>query len=216
MNWLKHNLNYYKVKQKIGIQEIDQGYRDRKWSWEEDLFKIKRAETRRIIESLGRRRKQSKLKGANKNEFFMDEFPFNHDDIHAVLACAGNPAYLSMQNDSNEVEFDRKLWDSSTRDNKMNCLVEELSVLCVERALIIKVLRPTYIQTFIDRRYGTGTHLKSLGWKFVHEYPSFRWTDGAMSYHRMKFPGSTGYNHGMAKIWDCGQAKWVLPTTDVI
>ena len=26
---------------------------------------------------------------------------------------------------------------------------------------------------------------------------------------RDKFPSNTGYEQGMNKIWDCGQAKWV-------
>ena len=75
---------------------------------------------------------------------------------------------------------------------------------------VSKVEKPHTIQTFIDRRYGTGAHLSSQGWVKRTEEPSFRWTDRIMSLHRMKFPGNTGYENGFFKIWDCGQAKWTL------
>jgi len=70
--------------------------------------------------------------------------------------------------------------------------------------------QPTSIQTFIDRRYGTGSHLPMQGWVKETEEPSFRWTDGVSSFHRMSFPGNSGYDKGLFKIWDCGQAKWLL------
>lgn len=75
---------------------------------------------------------------------------------------------------------------------------------------VIRQEKPTQIQTFIDRRYGNGSHLSRLGWNFVREEPSFQWTDGIKTYHRMNHPGKTGYDHGLFKIWDCGQARWVL------
>lgn len=71
-------------------------------------------------------------------------------------------------------------------------------------------LKPTSIITFIDQRYGEGKYLSSLGFRYVHSYPSFRWTDGFESFHRLKFPGNSGYNKGLFKIWDCGQAKWII------
>ena len=77
-------------------------------------------------------------------------------------------------------------------------------------AFAVKQEKPNTVQTFIDRRYGTGRHLESLGWSFVGEYPSFRWTDGVSSWGRMKFPGDSGHEQGMSRIWDCGQAKWLL------
>ena len=62
--------------------------------------------------------------------------------------------------------------------------------------------------TFIDKRYGKGDYLESLGFKYKKCYPSFRWTDGHQIFHRMKFKGNSGYDQGLAKIWDCGQARW--------
>lgn len=75
---------------------------------------------------------------------------------------------------------------------------------------VIKKEDPKSIITFIDKRYGSGEYLEKLGWKFVNENLSFKWTDFKQTFHRMKFPGNSGYEFGLAKIWDCGQAKWEL------
>jgi hypothetical protein len=63
--------------------------------------------------------------------------------------------------------------------------------------------------TFIDLRYGDGSYLSDLGFKYNHTYPSFKWTDGQITLNRLRFPGNSGYDHGLFKIWDCGQAKWI-------
>jgi len=65
------------------------------------------------------------------------------------------------------------------------------------------------LTTFIDLRYGTGDYLTSLGFVYQHTYPSFKWTDGSGIYNRMRFPGNSGYERGLFRIWDCGQAKFV-------
>ena len=62
--------------------------------------------------------------------------------------------------------------------------------------------------TFIDKRYGLGGYLKDMGFKHMNESLSFKWTDFNETFHRMNFKGNTGYDHGLFKIWDCGQAKW--------
>lgn len=71
-----------------------------------------------------------------------------------------------------------------------------------------EVEEPEKIRTYIDRRYGQGHHLGRLGWSFVREEPSFRWTDGRQSFHRLKYGGNSGYLYDLVKIWDCGQARW--------
>lgn len=73
----------------------------------------------------------------------------------------------------------------------------------------IKDKNPDTIMTFIDKRYGKGHYLTNLGFSYVHIYPSFRWTDGFETFHRLKFPGNNGYDHGLFKIYDCGQAKYL-------
>lgn len=67
--------------------------------------------------------------------------------------------------------------------------------------------------TFIDLRYGLGEYLVDFGFKYMHSYPSFRWTNAKISHHRMKFKGNSGYQFGMYKIWDCGQAKYIKDYT---
>jgi very-short-patch-repair endonuclease len=62
--------------------------------------------------------------------------------------------------------------------------------------------------TFIDLRYGDGDYLIDLGFKRLKSYPSFKWTDGSSTFHRMKYQSNTGYSNGMYKIWDCGQLKY--------
>jgi very-short-patch-repair endonuclease len=64
------------------------------------------------------------------------------------------------------------------------------------------------IVTFIDLRYGSGEYLTSLGFIKGKFFPSFKWTDGTSTYHRMKFRGNSGRNSGLYKIWDCGQLKY--------
>lgn len=92
-------------------------------------------------------------------------------------------------------------------NSKFNTVVGSFSRL-LKFALQDK--KPDSVMTFIDRRYGKGHYLKDLGFSYVHVYPSFRWTDGFITFHRLKFPGNTGYDNGLFKIYDCGQAKWVI------
>lgn len=66
------------------------------------------------------------------------------------------------------------------------------------------------IFTFIDKRYGEGTYLPSLGFRKTSEHKSFSWTDFTNTYHRMKFSGNSGYDFGLHKLWDCGQARYEL------
>ncbi len=63
--------------------------------------------------------------------------------------------------------------------------------------------------TFIDLRYGTGSYLPNLGFKEGKTYLSFKWVNHHEVYGRMKFPKNTGYNFGFAKLWDCGQKKFI-------
>lgn len=66
------------------------------------------------------------------------------------------------------------------------------------------------ISTFIDLRYGTGDYLTQFGFIETSCHASFSWTNGAKTFHRMKFPGNSGYENGLYKIWDCGQKKYRL------
>lgn len=68
---------------------------------------------------------------------------------------------------------------------------------------------PRPLEVSIDLRYGHGD-LTDLGFTYGGTHKSFKWTNGTDSFHRMKFPSNSGYEKGLFKIWDCGQAKWEL------
>lgn len=88
------------------------------------------------------------------------------------------------------------------------CTKNEISVIGGYSKLIShveKIEKPNKVITFVDLRYGSGEYLEKLGFKKKSEYLSFQWTDFKKTYHRMRFPGNSGYEYGMYKIWDCGQ-----------
>lgn len=72
----------------------------------------------------------------------------------------------------------------------------------------IKTQRP--IVSFVDRRYGKGDYLEKLGFKLERCDPSFRWVKDNKTYHRLQYLGNSGYDYKMYKLWDCGQAKYIL------
>jgi hypothetical protein len=65
------------------------------------------------------------------------------------------------------------------------------------------------IKTFIDLRYGEGEYLESLGFLQCSSELSFKWTNGSKVYNRMQYPGNSGYENKLNKIWDCGQRKYI-------
>lgn len=69
-------------------------------------------------------------------------------------------------------------------------------------------LKPAFIETFIDLRYGSGDYLYNLGFVKQVENLSFSWVKDKQRLHRMNFPKNSGYDHGFVKLWDCGQAKF--------
>lgn len=69
---------------------------------------------------------------------------------------------------------------------------------------------PNRIVSFLDKRYGKGESLKVLRFKKKTSNPSFMWTDFKSCFHRMRYPGNSGYNHNLVKIWDYGQERWEL------
>jgi very-short-patch-repair endonuclease len=75
---------------------------------------------------------------------------------------------------------------------------------------IIKNHNTKIIQTFIDKRYGQGNYLIKLGFVQQTDRLSFVWIKNGQVCHRLKYRGNSGYLHGFYKLWDCGQAKFVL------
>jgi hypothetical protein len=89
------------------------------------------------------------------------------------------------------------------------CTIIQHSVVGGFSKLLCVLSKP--LSTFIDLRYGSGNYLDNLGFKRISDYTSFKWTYGGKTHHRMQFLGNSGYKHGMYKIWDCGQSKYLLP-----
>lgn len=76
---------------------------------------------------------------------------------------------------------------------------------------VVNKLKPDNLITFIDMRYGgNGAYLKELGFIEHKSYPSFRWTDGSGTFHRLKFSDKEGRENNLFKIWDCGQKKFSI------
>lgn len=65
------------------------------------------------------------------------------------------------------------------------------------------------LTTFIDCRYGFGDYLTQFGFIKQNKYLSFKWVGDRKVFNRMKYRGNSGYEHGLAKIYDCGQLKYV-------
>lgn len=106
----------------------------------------------------------------------------------------------------------KRLKDHKYEISRFCCLNHHCVIGGFSRLLrfAIRTKHPSSIITFIDQRYGKGDYLKDLGFDYIHCYPSFRWTDGIDVFHRLKFPGNSGYDQGLLKIWDCGQSKWQM------
>lgn len=75
--------------------------------------------------------------------------------------------------------------------------------------LLNKIPKDKNIQTFIDRRYGQGKYLESLGFYLENCSLSFKWAKNMTVLNRGMYKGNSGYEHGFSKLWDCGQAKYV-------
>lgn len=138
-----------------------------------------------------------------------DFFQENH------LMGNGSGRTYALKKDEKIVAAVQVRWVSKAEmllDISRFCTKNEASVIGGYSRLIShveKIEQPKTIQTFVDKRYGSGKYLKEFGFELKNEDLSFSWTDFKNTYHRMNFPGNSGYEKGLYKIWDCGQAKWV-------
>lgn len=73
-----------------------------------------------------------------KNEFFDDsvQYKYEHDDIHLAVAIGERPAYMEFKPDDSEVLTDMKKFKSLPKIIKLNSVIEEASVLAIERSLV--------------------------------------------------------------------------------
>lgn len=135
------------------------------------------------------------------------------EENHLMGAGSGRTYALKFNNEI--VSAIRVKWISKEErllDISRFCTKNNISIVGGYSRLIKhveKIEQPKIIQTFVDLRYGDGSYLENFGFQFANCDLSFQWTDFKNTYHRMVFPGNSGYDHGLHKIWDCGQAKWI-------
>lgn len=103
--------------------------------------------------------------------------------------------------------------DTKTFEISRYCTKNETSVVGAFSKLLkfaISKENADYIVTFIDRRYGNGDYLSSMGFIKSGNHCSFKWTNGEKTFNRMTFPGSSGIENGFVRIYDAGQQKYVM------
>ena len=82
-------------------------------------------------------KKKYKL-NVSKKEFFTDNVPYkyDHDSLHLAVKRMDKPAYMYFQKDNSEVMCDRNKFEALPYDVQLNAVIEESSVLALERAVI--------------------------------------------------------------------------------
>lgn len=76
----------------------------------------------------------------SKNTFFtndgIDYTICPHDTIHELIALGTRPAYLRIQRLESDVQCEQSLWNCSSMETKMNCVIEEARVIAIERGIL--------------------------------------------------------------------------------
>ena len=75
----------------------------------------------------------------SKENFFKDDavhYEFEHDDIHQAVAIGNRPAYTYYLKDGSEVLSSRKKFFECSEEVRLNGVIEEASVLALERSII--------------------------------------------------------------------------------
>lgn len=124
--WEKHIHDYHML-QKILDQSVIENEREFQY-----VIKLHRKTTNERV-----RQKTPKLLGVKKDEFF-DDFVkkyIDHDLIHEEVAYDTKPAYTKMQKDET-VECHKDLWEKMSRQEKLQCVAEEASVIAIERHIL--------------------------------------------------------------------------------
>lgn len=142
--------------------------------------------------------RKCKIVASNDNTFFKQN--------HLMGSGTGSILYLIYNNEIVAgIQFYCK---NNINEISRFCTLNNYSVVGGLSKLLSQINKP--ISTFIDLRYGSGQYLTKLNFKLETCYKSFRWVKGEKNCHRMKFSGNSGYKYGYNKLWDCGQAKYVL------
>lgn len=72
----------------------------------------------------------------SKDEFFVDQYQYDHDSIHEAVAVYNKPAYKYYEVEGKEVLSSKDKFYSVSDDIRLAGVVEEASVLALERSLI--------------------------------------------------------------------------------
>jgi hypothetical protein len=148
-----------------------------------------------------------KLSKEIANKFFLDNYleeETNKNKKNPAFALIHQNeivAAIRVTNKSEGLKVDRFC------NKKYTTVIGGLSKLLKE---VTRIYNPKRIIGFVDLRYEDGHSLEQLGFIKESEHLSFKWTNCKQTLHRMTFKGSLGYSQGYYKIWDCGQAKYVL------
>ena len=99
-------------------------------SWMKEYYRLRRKE------SLDRARKSPSLM-VTKDGFFTDNvgYVYDHDSLHEALKVGARPAYTYLQ-EGHEVFCKKSLWDSVSEETRLNAVIEEASVIALERSFI--------------------------------------------------------------------------------
>lgn len=123
--WERHIEQYGVIKDRLGVEVFkpsDYGVRA--------LYRLHRKE---VLDSAKAHPKLNVRKG----EFFGDAERYNifdHDTVHKAVALEDVPAYTLMTD--GEVWCSRSKWREMAAEDKLRCLMEEASVLALERSII--------------------------------------------------------------------------------
>lgn len=122
--WERHMQHYNALKRLLGVGEFDPAKFGK-----QDLYLTHRREVKQVAKP------HPKLNVAKDSFFEEAEFKiFDHDTVHQGVALGPVPAYTLMQD--GEVWCSKAKWAGLDYDQQVQCVVEEASVLALERSVI--------------------------------------------------------------------------------
>ena len=71
-----------------------------------------------------------------KDEFFVDDYLFDHDSLHLAVAVDDQPAYTRFKRENSEVSLDMNKFDNLPLGLRLDAVYEEVAVLALERSVI--------------------------------------------------------------------------------
>lgn len=110
----------------------------------------------------------------DKDNFFVDNVPYiyDHDTIHVAVARGEYPAYKDFQKPGEEVMCSKEMFEALPFNRKMDAVIEESSVLALERSIIPFKTNPLSAYTRALRAVCTGTTggwFREFAWDHYYE-----------------------------------------------